>query len=316
MRADGLYATLRDGSLRTMTRRALEFAALMSTVSGALAEPELADAKARLNTAKTWGCQFQNLNVGKAAKSALDLIVIDPDAEDAHGRQLSASDVALLMTKPDGTRRTVLAYLSVGEAESYRRYWQNGWRADPPDWLGPENPNWPGSFVARYWTDAWKRLLFGTPKSGLDRILDLGFDGVFLDRVDAYGDLRAERATAAADMAQLVEKLARYARARHQSFLLIGQNSEELLRNKTYLAAIDAVSKESLLYGLNEPGVRNTDEQIAWSLSRLKAAQRQGRPIFAIEYLDDPSTIATARARLSDLGFVPFFANRMLDRLP
>lgn len=299
-----------------MTRRALEFAALVSAVSGAIAEPELADAKSRLNAAKTWGCQFQNLNVAEAAKSALDLIVIDPDAEDTHGRRLSASDVALLKQKPDGGRRTVLAYLSVGEAESYRSYWQNSWRADPPEWLGPENPNWPGSFVAHYWTDAWKRLLFGTPQSGLDRILDLGFDGVFLDRVDAYGDLGAERATAAADMAHLVEELARYARARDHSFLLIGQNSEELLRNNTYLAAIDAVSKESLLYGLNEPGVLNTDEQIAWSLSRLKSAQRQGRPILAIEYLDDPSTIEAARTRLSDLGFIPFFANRMLDRLP
>ncbi len=299
-----------------MTRRILEFAALVSTVSAAVAEPEVGSAKARLANAKTWGCQFQNLKVADAANSALDLIVIDPDSEDTHGKRLSASDVALLKKKPDGTPRTVLAYLSVGEAESYRQYWQNGWRTDPPEWLGPENPNWPGSFVARYWTDAWKRLLFGTPKSGLDRILDLGFDGAFLDRVDAYSDLQAERATAAADMAELVDQLARYARGRDQSFVLIGQNSEELLRNKTYLAAIDAVSKESLLYGLDKPGALNTDEQIAWSLRRLKAAQRQGRPVFAIEYLNDPSTIAAARARLSDLGFVPFFANRMLDRLP
>jgi cysteinyl-tRNA synthetase len=276
----------------------------------------LADAKQRLADVRAWGCQFQNLDVAKAAESPLDLIVIDPDATDGHGRALDASDVATLKRKPDGQSRLVFSYLSVGEAENYRRYWRDGWRVEPPEWLGPTNPNWPGSFVVRYWQDPWKELLFGSPDAALDRILALGFDGVFLDRVDAYGDWVKGRPSAPLEMVELVDDLVRYARKGKGDFLVIGQNSEELLRNSSYIKSIDAVSKESLLYGLAAPGQANMPSDVDWSLRRLKQAKGQGLPILAIEYLDDTATISAARMELDKLGFVPFFANRELDRLP
>jgi cysteinyl-tRNA synthetase len=299
----------------------VECALLASVVPGSAGETDpavstLADAKQRLAAVRSWGCQFQNLDVERAANSPLDLIVIDPDATGGNGRALEPRDVAKLKTKPDGERRLVLSYLSVGEAETYRRYWKEGWRVEPPEWLGPANPNWPGSFVARYWDDGWKKLVYGTADSALERILDLGFDGVFLDRVDAYGDWAKERPGAPLEMVQLVDGLVRHARQRQGDFLVIGQNSEELLRNTTYLQAIDAVSKESLLYGLTAPGQANTPADVGWSLSRLKQAKQHGVPILAIEYLYDPATISVARAELSKLGFVPFFAKRELDRLP
>jgi cysteinyl-tRNA synthetase len=37
-----------------------------------------------------------------------------------------------------------LAYMSIGEAEEYRFYWQPEWAYAPPAWLGPENPDWQG----------------------------------------------------------------------------------------------------------------------------------------------------------------------------
>ncbi len=74
-----------------------------------------------------------------------------------------------------------------------------------------------------------------------------------LDRVDAYSDWEARRPAAPAEMVELVAALATHARAANPAFILMSQNSEPLLRRKQFRDLIDAVSKESLLYGLPVP---------------------------------------------------------------
>ncbi len=269
-----------------------------------------------LSLVRPWGVQLQNSDVDKIAASPLDLIVVD-HALDEPGRVVARpEDVARLKAKPGGGRRIVLAYLSVGEAETFRPYWKPEWAKTPPEWLGPSNPNWPGSFVAKYWEKSWQDIVFRAPDSILNAIITAGFDGAFLDRVDAYSDWEARRPAAPAEMVELVAALATHARAANPAFILMSQNSEPLLRRKQFRDLIDAVSKESLLYGLPGPELPNSDSDIAWSLTGLNAARSDGIPVFAIEYLNDPQKIEAARRRLESLGFVPFFATRALDRMP
>src|SRR5262249_34270177 len=129
-----------------------------------------------------WGCQYQNIDLQSIAASPLDLIVIDPIVDAPTGRGPSAEEMQRLKRKPDGSRRLVLAYLSIGAAEAYRPYWSPDWRTpgSEPAWLGPESPEWPGSYAARYWHPEWHEIVM----AALVRIVDAGFDGVFLDRVD------------------------------------------------------------------------------------------------------------------------------------
>lgn len=259
-----------------------------------------------------WGCQYQNIDLGAVARSDLDLIVLDPIVE---GKRLQIAPESPLRRKPGGARRLVLAYLSVGEAESYRPYWQTAWRTEPPPWLGPENSRWPGSFAVRYWHPAWQDLLLG-PEGALDGLIAAGFDGVFLDRVDAYGDWPGEGRRAKASMIALVQSIAERLRAGTPKRLVIAQNAEPLLAEESYRHAIDAVSKESLLYNLRGPNLPNTPEDVAWSLGYLKQAQDAGLPVFAIEYLDEPALRTEALGRLTALGMAPFLGRRLLDTLP
>lgn len=263
-------------------------------------------------TIRRWGCQYQNIRLDSVAASNLDLVVLDPIVD---GQPLRIEAEAPLRRKSDGARRLVLAYLCVGEAESYRAYWQAAWRETPPAWLGPENPRWPGSFAVKYWHPDWETLLLG-PGGALDRIVEAGFDGVFLDRVDAYGDWPLRGQGAQRDMVALVGRLAAAARARKPGFLAVSQNAEHLLVDDNFCAVIDAVSKESLLYGLHGPNVANRPDETAWSLNYLQKAQARGLPILVIEYVSEPDLIARARDRLARLGFVPFFGKRLLDELP
>lgn len=80
----------------------------------------------------------------------------------------------------------VCAYMSVGEAEDYRDYWQQSWNDKRPPWISEMNKEWEGNYKVMYWTKSWRDILFGSEDSYLDKILSAGFDGVYLDVVDAY----------------------------------------------------------------------------------------------------------------------------------
>ncbi len=112
-----------------------------------------------------------------------DLFIIDLFYDEA---ALTAPEIAQLKTKANGGRRLLLAYMSIGEAEDYRYYWQAGWHPGTPAWLGAENPDWEGNYKVRYWDPGWRAIIFGSANAYLDRILASGFDGVYLDIIDAY----------------------------------------------------------------------------------------------------------------------------------
>lgn len=117
-------------------------------------------------------------------RSAYDLLVIDAffDGDEA----LSSLDVSRLQYHRNGTRRLVIAYLSIGEAEDYRYYWLSEYDHDPPDWMLQENPNWIGNYPVKYWHPQWQEIIATGENSYLKRIIDAGFDGVYLDIVDGY----------------------------------------------------------------------------------------------------------------------------------
>ncbi|MBI4647482.1 MAG: endo alpha-1,4 polygalactosaminidase [Bacteroidia bacterium] len=92
----------------------------------------------------------------------------------------------------------VICYMSIGEAEDYRYYFKkectrpnlfdNGGSltGKAPNWMEPQNKNWSGNFKVRYWDKEWKNIIYGSSNSYLDKIISKGFDGVYLDIIDAY----------------------------------------------------------------------------------------------------------------------------------
>ena len=68
----------------------------------------------------------------------------------------------------------------------YRYYWQPSWKHRKPLWLAAENPEWKGNYKVKYWSAQWKRIIYGGAGSYVDRIIAAGFDGVYLDIIDAF----------------------------------------------------------------------------------------------------------------------------------
>jgi cysteinyl-tRNA synthetase len=272
----------------------------------------------------SWGYQLQDLDIARAAASPFDLLVIDYARDGSDETRLTSSELARLKRKPDGSRRIVLAYLSIGEAESYRYYWDARWSRQKPAWVLGENPEWQENYAVCFWEEAWQQLMCGSPDAYLDRILAQGFDGVYLDKCDVFEDLAARfrkvaagRPTMAQDMVAFVSSLSGYAKGKVPGFLVVMQNAEPLIAHRALRAAIDGVAKEELLYGLDGPERKNAAADVADSRRMLDLAKAEGKAILAVEYLDNRAKIADAARRMAELGYVLYVAakDRALDRL-
>lgn len=255
--------------------------------------------------------QLQNLNLTEAGSSPFDLLICDYSLHGDEQSRLSAAQVAQLKKAPDGQRRYVLAYLSIGEAEDYRFYWRPEFKPGSPSWLGEPNPQWPDNYPVKYWEPSWRAVVF----SYLDKILEAGFDGVYLDRVDAF-EMFPNRATARAEMSELVQEIARYSRQRAgQDFGVFPQNGEELLVEPGYLETITGIAREDTYFGYPKDSQASPKQWTSELEGRLRKVVDSGKIVLNVDYSNSPEQAAEARARASENGFLEYVASRELDGL-
>lgn len=298
----------------------------------------------RLSPVRSWVYQLQSIDPKVIAACPADVIVIDSSADGDPATAFTPADLALMKSRGEGRPpRRVISYMSIGEAEERRFYWKPEWVAGKkrspkaPSWLYALNDQgWEGNWKVRFWYPDWQRIIFGTPVSFLDRIIDQGFDGVYLDIVDAYDfwldDARGaqRRPTAAEEMVSFVSRIADHARrVRGQpEFAVIPQNGEGLLVFPRYCAAISALGKEDILYeqigqANMKPRVKarpeTGDNGIEAIAGHLRIAIANRIPIVAVEYLldwpEDRRKIAATVERMRQMGLVPHIARRDLEQL-
>lgn len=290
-----------------------------------------ADRLRRLGTVKTWGYQLAEATIEAMAASPFDLIVIDPNTGFGD-KSLARADIDRLKRKPDGGRRIVIGYLSIGEAEDYRPdYFSKEYmEEDAPDWLLHENPDWRGNRLVNVCADGWQQTILGDERgrslydsiqpSPLHRLIELGLDGVYLDRVDVYMDIKKQCPEGEMRMVDFVVRLAAHARRTNPQFMVVQQNAEDLLKHARLVKAIDAVAKESLFFGWGGGEASNSipvnsADGVRWSVERLNKARAAGRSILTVDYTVDKSNMASALKRSRDNGYIPYIAPKALNEL-
>jgi cysteinyl-tRNA synthetase len=246
---------------------ALRLTAVPTTEQAAATAPptdsDRPPSKARLAEVSHW---FYMINVNlepemaeRIAASEYDMVVLDfiPSEEDNTDypvadvvAQLHNAHFDCAQCKP----RLVIAYIDIGQAEEYRTYWQKGWGIGNPEWIvGADPDGWEGNFPVAFWRDEWREIWLG--KDGyLQAVLDAGFDGVYLDWVEAYSDenvmaiAEREGVDPRQEMIWWVGDIADFARAQRPDFIVIAQNAAELAEDDGYLAIIDAIAQEQVWF--------------------------------------------------------------------
>ncbi|MFT3796681.1 endo alpha-1,4 polygalactosaminidase [Flavobacterium sp.] len=117
------------------------------------------------------------------AKTNFDVIIIDLFF---HTKPFTPEEIKQLQTKANGGKRLVLAYVSIGSAENFRYYWDGNWILGDPVWLKKKYAGYNDEFYVEYWNPEWQKIMYGNNNSYFKKILDAGFDGAYLDNVEAY----------------------------------------------------------------------------------------------------------------------------------
>jgi len=306
------------------------------------------------------------LDLEAVGATAFDLVVADYSEDGSADGEWSPRDVADLRNTP-GEPKIVLAYMSIGEAETYRFYFDRTWVIPDPEvspdgpfelsdtapaFLAPPNPAFPNNFKVRYWDPVWQEIIVSNPggnpyigdeSSYLDRIIDEGFDGVYLDIIDAFeyfgpaeinSDGPEERRDAAALMIDLVASIKTHAEEyAGREFLVFPQNGAGIISmaafpedtipeaqsrvahvaqmRDRYLNAIDGIGAEDTFYFGDEDEDNPLDPQLD-TINLLDQYREAGLLVLAIDYLTERESIdnfySLARAR----GWVPYCSTRDL----
>ena len=143
----------------------------------------LTDAKNYLYLISTDNFSSKQAMIQAIACTNYDVVLIDLFFE---GAPLTATELNQLKTKANGAKRLTIAYISIGSAENYRYYWKSNWKKGNPNWLKKNYDGYADEIWVEYWNEEWQHIIFGNNDSYIKKIIDAGFDGAYLDNVEAY----------------------------------------------------------------------------------------------------------------------------------
>jgi len=285
----------------------------------------------------TWMYQIQwldeNTTIDELDATPYDMLVVEP----GHNFKTDVYDINYLVSslkqKPNGDERLLLAYIDIGQAEDYRTYWESTWVAPTetdigsPDFLLTIDPDgWSGNYPVAYWDTRWQNIWLGA--NGIIEILaDVGFDGVYLDWVEAYDDDKVLEAAAAQgintehEMMTLIEGIRDLGKSINSDFLVVPQNAPYLLDADPdrYISIIDALATEDTWFygegdvlwedpnagdltgGDRHAGDYSTVNRIAQSKKYLDL----GIPVFSVDYCISESNAEQTYINAYESGFIP-----------
>ncbi|HTK12083.1 MAG TPA: MJ1477/TM1410 family putative glycoside hydrolase [Ktedonobacteraceae bacterium] len=260
------------------------------------------------NDIHNWVYWLDTPNLQQIAATNFELAVIDYSANNT---VFSAQQITAL--RQATCQRRVVAYLSIGEAESYRPYWQAGWQTGNPSWLGTPDVNWAKNYWVNYWDPAWQQTIYHY----LDAIIAAGFDGIYLDRVDAYQEHYA--AGHENDMVNFVTNIAQYARTHSplgDDFGIIVQNAEGLAVNHPdYVHLVTGIGREEVyVKAMNKP---TSDAARARTEQRLDLFRQgsRGQLVLTVDYTDQADLVSEAYEQSQAKGYVPYATTVNLNHI-
>lgn len=255
------------------------------------------------SSVSSWVYQLQGVDIDELQNTHADIFVIDYSREGDDISAFTTDDLNAIRNLE--ANRKVLAYISIGEAEDYRFYWNDSWISNPPEFLDEENPNWVGNYKVKYWDPAWQQII----KSYLDRIIAAGFDGLYLDIIDAY-EYYENNPNARELMIDLVAEIRTYV---GDDMLIFPQNGEAIV-NERYLTLIDGIAREEVyVIATNEQRDSSETATIESYLDQYLAA---GKTVLTVDYADDDNLISYAIESSQAKGYVPYVTDVNLDRGP
>ena len=253
-----------------------------------------------LSNITNWLCVYSDVSVKEIVDTNFDLVVIDPD-------EFELEDI----TDIKNSGKIVIAYLSIGEAENYRFYWD-------PDalYLLEENPEWEGCYYVDYSNKEWQQIILD---EYIPQIKNKGFDGLYLDTLETYNLEDDYPNCSKENMIKFVINIS--SSSITQELFIICQNGLEIIMN--LIDYIDAVGVEETYYKavyliflylyINGIPQRNYitrgNENIMRDLLDIK------KNVLTLDYSIFPYQIRRCYEKSRSNGFIPYVSTAELNRI-
>ncbi|HEX4052835.1 MAG TPA: endo alpha-1,4 polygalactosaminidase [Tepidisphaeraceae bacterium] len=319
--------------------------ALIAAVLSLLVYPlALADepAESPLKSVKNFMVQLDDLDdagaVDRLAKSGYDMLVVEPTFNIKGNGKFDAA--AMVKSLHDGKPgRIVLAYLNIGEAESNRTYWREDWHVASagesahPNFLLGADPDDAASFQVLYWRSGWRKLLTND-KGVVGKIMDAGFDGVYLDGIDAYDDEKVDDAAAHEKskvnpdkaMLDLISAVRKRVREDKPDAVVVAQDAPFFIDDAPrFPAVVDGVAFEDTWFSGKDdadwdspdagdiPNKDSEDDSTAGLIREYQKYRHAGLPVFTIDFCVNPENAAKVYRDSAAAGFIPLVTRASED---
>ena len=254
-----------------------------------------------------FGYWLDDIDKDDIEDSNYDLIIMDYSADGTQSEEFTKEDVED-MKSSGKSEKLLFAYISIGEAEDYRFYWNISWVPGSPIWLDEENPDWEGNYKIKFWMKGWQDIIYDY----LDHIIIAGFDGIYMDIIDAYEYYETKISHSDWLMIDFVVNISRYVQSRMgNDFAVFAQNGEELLSNSTYLRCIDGIGREDVFFDDNEETEEDERDDI---IDDLNKALDEEKTVLIIDYPSTEYYYDFYKLSIEN-GFLPYASERDLDYL-
>ena len=293
-----------------------------------------------IGNVRTLMYQLQRLEepaaVKALAESDYDLVVVEPTAT-VEGQEDFDVKAMVRQLHAGNAGRMVLAYLNPGQAESYRTYWTDAWKKPTKDGPGvpdfilkPDPDGWDDNYNVAYWDKRWQATFATGPQSEVRRAMAAGFDGVYLDWIDAFSEDRvvAEAKKAGVEPAKVMVDFLLLIRATNPAAVVVQQNAIYLIDADPRLPqAIDAIGVEDTWFGGKAnakwgskgagdvPNRHKGESSTAAMLKQYEKYVAAGKPVFTIDYCVKPDNAVKVYTDAAKHGVVPLVTQVSLDRL-
>jgi cysteinyl-tRNA synthetase, unknown class len=286
-----------------------------------------------LSQVKNWAIQLQGTATARAvtnlAASRYDMLILEGNntMKGSTFDTKAMTDLLKATCAAHGPgRKLLIAYVSIGEAENYRSYWR--WGSAWPGFIVATNSQWKGNYPVAFWERDWKNIVIYNQDSLVNRAIDGGFDGIFLDVVDVFllppvaARAAKEGKDPAREMAAFIGEIRTYAQNKKPGFILIQNNALELgVTCPESLSSIDAIHQECIWYegtttGWDAAGSADKSVNPSWTtdyIKNLKIYAGAGKPVFDLEYAKTSAGSAYSRSRAR--GYIPYCSQMSLSRL-
>ena len=296
-----------------------------------------------LKAVRTFMYQLQGLEetgaVQKLAQSSYDLLVVEPTFTVKGSESFDAKGMVTKL-KAGKPGRLVVAYVDIGEAERFRVYWAKSWkrptkkrRGEPVFLLAPDPDGWKDDVSIAFWHPEWKALWLGE-RGLIQQIMSAGFDGVYMDWVEACQEKRVVAAARAEGiepvraMVDFIAEIRQKIRQVRPEGVVIAQNAQELIDlEPRYARVIDGVGFEDTWFsgkadagwedphGGDIPNKGKDEDSPAGRLKQYGKYLKAGIPVFTIDYCLKPENAARVYEEAKKAGVVPLVTRVSLERM-